>query len=183
MLKIQIPLHCHFVNIIKESGTKFQSSELNKKFVGGVCHGLHHPLAEFYFNRSNYSKDIIKKQLLIWTVYDDATGFGIWEFKKNIKTLTSSSVSNHVKIQILQKCYQNVQLLFLNPVKCPARPRISWKLLWSLTNGIQDLNNECWKITWIHLFVYLVKLLSNRYRYLSPEIFTIQATLRTGAWP
>ena len=43
-------------------------------------------------------------------------------------------------------------------------------MLWSLTNGIQHANNECWKITGIHLkFVYLVKPLIYRQTNLSPE--------------
>ena len=37
------------------------------------------------------------------------------------------------------------------------------KLLWTLTNGIEYVNSEYWKISGIHLeLVYLVKLLSNR---------------------
>ena len=44
------------------------------------------------------------------------------------------------------------------------------KCNWSLTSSIQYANNECLKITGIHLkLVYLVKLLSNRSATLSPK--------------
>ena len=44
-----------------------------------------------------------------------------------------------------------------------AKQRISEKLLWSLTNGTEYVNDECWKITGIHLkFAYLVKLASKQ---------------------
>ena len=43
-----------------------------------------------------------------------------------------------------------------------ARFLIWLKLLWSLTNGIQYVNDECWKISEIHLKrAFMGKLLSN----------------------
>ena len=52
-----------------------------------------------------------------------------------------------------------------------ARVRISYKLLWYLTIGIQYVNDECWNITGMHLkCVYLVKLLINCQASFSPEI-------------
>ena len=43
-----------------------------------------------------------------------------------------------------------------------ARPTKFRKTVLSLTNGVQYINGECWKITEIYLeFVYLIELLSN----------------------
>ena len=40
--------------------------------------------------------------------------------------------------------------------------QIARQQIWSLSNDIQDVNDECWKTTGMHLkFVCLVKLLSN----------------------
>ena len=85
------------------------------------------------------------------------------------------------KFQIFQKCFQNVQLFSTDPTKCLNVDADSWyanfikKLLWSLTNGIQDVNEESWKITGIHWkFVYLVKITAQKMKFsiwgtLSPE--------------
>ena len=48
---------------------------------------------------------------------------------------------------------------------------------WSLADGTQYVNDECWNITGMNLkFVYLVKLLKKLLK-----ILKIQATLRAGA--
>ena len=56
-----------------------------------------------------------------------------------------------------------------------------------LTNSIQYVNDEWWKITEIHLiFVYFGKLLSHLSATLNPvdlEVLKIKATLKGGAWP
>ena len=46
---------------MKGFGTSLQSSKLNQKDVGDVYHNLHYPSAEFYFDTSRDSREIIKK--------------------------------------------------------------------------------------------------------------------------
>ena len=36
-----------------------------------------------------------------------------------------------------------------------ARLQISQKLLWFLSNGLHYVNDECWKITGIHLKLFI----------------------------
>ena len=44
------------MKIMKGLGTSFQSSELNQKDVGNVCHDLHHLLVKFHSNTRKVKK-------------------------------------------------------------------------------------------------------------------------------
>ena len=46
---------------MKGPGTSLQYSKLNQKHFGDVCHNLHYPSAEFHFDTSKDSKEIVKK--------------------------------------------------------------------------------------------------------------------------
>ena len=54
-------LDCHFTKIIKGTRTSFQSSKMNQKHVGSVCHNLHYPLTKFHFDTIKDSKEVIIK--------------------------------------------------------------------------------------------------------------------------
>ena len=89
-------------------------------------------------------------------------------YSLNVTFLYPLKTSGNPRFSDIFRGYRNVTLgeyglnalLFIQI----ARLRISQKLFWSLINGIQYIIDDCWKITGIHLkFVYLVKLLSNRW--------------------
>ena len=59
----------------------------------------------------------------------------------------SFSVSNNIKFQVFQKCFQNVQLFSINPIKCfnvytDTEATSFIKTAW-IFNGIQYVNGEC----------------------------------------